>query len=497
MRTQLKNSGSALLYQLVVVIVGLVIPRIMIQSFGSETYGLGSSVGQFLSYITLIEGGIGGVARAALYKAFANKTEDKVSGVLGATSRYFKKVAAIFVGYVLVLAFVYPRITDVSFDAFFTGSLVCIIAISSLAQYCFGVTYSILLQADQRGYVTNTVNIITYLLNAALTVTLVSLGASFHVVKLVSACVFVIRPLALNIYVRKKYNIDRRAPRDDGALKQKWSGMAHHVAWFLHTNTDVVVITLLCSLKDVSIYSVYFVVASSMTKLATSFVNGVEAKFGKMMALEGEEKAQDKFVFYTMFMNSMVIILFTTAAGMLMPFVTLYTQDITDANYYIPLLGYMLLLAEALYCVRIPYHNIVTAAGHFKQTQTSAILEAAINIVFSVVLVLKIGLPGVAIATAGAMLYRTVYYIFYLSKNILKIGLAENFVRVAGAFLVCVLTVLMKSTLVKLDAENYLQWLLQAVGMGLVAIGACAVYNCVLYRPQLRELLAGLRRKKK
>ena len=62
---------------------------------------------------------------------------------------------------------------------------------------------------------------------------------------------------------------------------------------------------------------------------------------------------------------------------------------------------------------------MVLAAGHYKQTQWSAIIEAAINIVVSVVLVFNFGLIGVAIGTLAAMAYRTVYLAWYLSRNII------------------------------------------------------------------------------
>lgn len=59
------------------------------------------------------------------------------------------------------------------------------------------------------------------------------------------------------------------------------------------------------------------------------------------------------------------------------------------------------------------------AAGHYKQTQWSAIIEAGINVVVSVILVFKFSLIGVAIGTLAAMAYRTVYLALYLRKNIL------------------------------------------------------------------------------
>lgn len=489
MRTQLKNSISALVNQMVSVVIGLILPRIMLQTFGSSVYGLGTSIAQFLSYVTLLEAGIGGVAKSALYKAFADKNNEKVSGIIKAIDQFFKKLSIIFIIYVAILAFIYPRYINSTFDSLFTGSLICIIAISSLMQYCFGITYSIFLQADQKNYVANTVNIITIILNALVIFGLIEIGASFHAVKLASAAVFVLRPIVYNRYVHKNYCLNYQIGADTAALNQKWSGFTHHIAWFLHTNTDVAVITLFGKISQVSVYSVYYMIASNMTKIVSALVNGVEAMFGNMLATNGEKHTSFKFTYYSMIMNSVVIVLFTTASSMLMSFIVLYTSEISDENYYLPQLGYLLLLAEGAYCLRVPYHSIVTAAGHFRQTQLSAIIETSLNIILSIFLFRIWGLPGVAAATAISIIYRTIYYIWYLSQNILKINFAKNMLRIFVAIMVVVLFAAIHNTIIPLEVENYFQWIFQAIVVFILSCLVVAVYDFCLYRREFKKIL--------
>lgn len=67
-KVTLINIISSLTLQVVTVISGFIIPKIILTNFGSSVNGLVSSLNQFLSYITLIEGGITGVVLANLYK---------------------------------------------------------------------------------------------------------------------------------------------------------------------------------------------------------------------------------------------------------------------------------------------------------------------------------------------------------------------------------------------------------------------------------------------
>lgn len=153
------NSTTSLTLQFVSILIGLILPRMMIQYYGSTVNGLISSVAQFISYITLFEAGMGGVVKAALYKPIADNEMFKISTILKATDKYFKKLSIYFVIYVLLLAFIYPLVVDETFSLPYTAALIIIISVSTFAQYFIGITYSIFLQADAKNYIINVIQI--------------------------------------------------------------------------------------------------------------------------------------------------------------------------------------------------------------------------------------------------------------------------------------------------------------------------------------------------
>ena len=67
------NSLTSMVSQIVVMAAGMITPRLMIATYGSEMNGLVSSLNQFISYITLVEAGIGGAAIYSLYKPLAEE----------------------------------------------------------------------------------------------------------------------------------------------------------------------------------------------------------------------------------------------------------------------------------------------------------------------------------------------------------------------------------------------------------------------------------------
>ena len=130
-----KNILSSLLSQVVVLICGIVVPRLMIGAFGSEIYGATTSITQFLAYITLLEGGIGGVARAVLYKPLSQRDMMMISSIMEEVKRFFRIVAFIFAGYVLILACSFQKIANIEcMDWISTVVLVVVISISTFGQ---------------------------------------------------------------------------------------------------------------------------------------------------------------------------------------------------------------------------------------------------------------------------------------------------------------------------------------------------------------------------
>ena len=73
---------SSLYAQIVSVICGIILPRVLLKNYGSQLYGATRSITQFLGYIALLEGGISGVARAALYKPLAEKDNVEVGKII-------------------------------------------------------------------------------------------------------------------------------------------------------------------------------------------------------------------------------------------------------------------------------------------------------------------------------------------------------------------------------------------------------------------------------
>lgn len=488
------NIIVSLLLQIVTLICGFIIPKLIITKFGSDVNGLVSSITQFLAYITLLEAGFGPVVKAALYKPIADKNKKQIENILKASEKFFRIIALIFIIYLIILSVVYPTIVNTEFAFVYTMSLVLIISISTFAEYFFGMTYKLYLQAEQETYITSIIQIIGYILNTVVIVILVEANANIHIVKLISGLIFVLRPIAQNIYVKKKYNINLKDADKQYKLKQKWDGLAQHIASVVHNNTDITILTIFAPITEVSVYSVYYLVVKGIKSIIQAFTGGIDASFGDMIAKGEKEQLNKSFKTYELFYYTITTIAYTSTIILIVPFIAVYTFGITDANYIRPLFAILLVLSEFVWAIRLPYSSITLAAGHFKETRKGAWVEAISNITISLIFVWKYGIVGVAIGTLVAMLIRTVEFVYHTNKYILERKQSESTIRFGIIAIQLIVVALLSKLLPTYEFTNYLIWIKYACMVLILTLIVVLPINIIVYKKDVKDLLDIIKR---
>ncbi len=493
--------GMSLLSEGVALICGLVLPNMILTTFGSAYNGITQSISQFISYISLMKAGIGGATAVALYKPLAENDTREISEVLASTEKFMRKISLIFLAFIIGLSIVYPTFIVKDYDWWFTASLIFIISLSTFGQYYFGFTYQTLLSADQKDYITALLEITTIVLNTIVAVILMNNNFSLHIVKLGSSLVNLIPPIFLYIYCHKKYKLIKGIKPSEDKIPQKWDAAAHEVASFINNNTDVVILTLFSSMTEISVYTVYHYVIANLKKIVTRFTVGFGAAFGDMYARNEIEAMHKNLGIFELLIYSFTSILYSVTLVMMIPFVSIYTIKVTDANYIRPLFSFFLVIGGVFNCFRVPYRAITIAAGHYKQTRNGAIMEAVINIAISVTCVILFGLIGVAIGSMCAMIFRTLQYVLYLSKNIMNRDV-EYFLRHALlCFAIMGVVYVVAQLYIPASMTNWYTWIVYAAITTLIASALTIGTDFLFYKEDtlnfLRKIKGIFFRKKK
>lgn len=486
------NTVSSLVFQVTTIICGFILPKLILNAFGSNVNGLVNSITQFLGIISFLELGVGAVVQSALYKPLAENRQNDVSKIISSANKFFRRLAQILTVYVVVLVIFYPLFAAKEYGFWYTATLIVAISISSFAQYYFGIVNRLLLTADQRGYVQYTAQIIAVVGNTVACYILIMLGFGIQVVKLTTSIIYLIQPFAIYLYVRKYYQIDTKIKYNKEPIPQKWNGIAQHVAAVILDGTDTVVLTLFATLSDVSIYSVYFLVVKGVKQLFMSMTNGITSLIGELWARQELAELKKTFGWTEWVIHTGTTFVFGVTAVLIVPFVKVYTLGIDDAKYIQPLFAALIVAANAAHCLRLPYNIMILAAGHYKQTQNNYIVAAIINIVVSVFAVKTWGLIGVAIGTLLAMGYQTVWMAWYDSKNLIQWPFA-NFLKQITVDIITVILCSIVSRVFTVMTISYFEWIINAIEVAVVWLAIMVIINLIFYKDKVLKLVNNLK----
>ena len=352
--TQL-NICVSVIHQLFMAVCGLILPRIVLASFGSEANGLIASVTQLLSYTVLLEGGIGGVMRAALYKPLADNDTEAIADIIHSGKRFFHKVSLIFILFIVVLGAGLKLLIHTELDWLYVFTMVLILGANTYFSYYSAISHRLLLTADQKQYIIQLFQIASTGINLVLCIVAIWLGAGIHIVKLLTVATAMVGPVFFSGYVRKHYSIAPQMQRNAYKLPQRRDGVIHHLAYFVHHNTDVVLLSLFSNLGNVSVYAVYRTVISVLEQILMSISSGIASRIGALWARKEIDKLNETIDVYEVCNAALTFSVGVVCYVLILPFVSIYTAGVVDANYYQPVFAALLICASVMHCLLLPY----------------------------------------------------------------------------------------------------------------------------------------------
>lgn len=492
-RAQKLNAITSIISEIVVFVFGLILPRMILSRYGSSCNGLVSSISQFLSFSVVLRSGIGAVTRASLFKPLANNDIEQISKIMKATRLYLRKVALIIGFGIIIFSVIYPFIVINEYPWIYSFAMVLVLGVTTFVENFFSINNMILLQADQKYYIQTISSVIAQVVGCCVSIVLMQMKSDMLIVKAGAAIALLSRPLFLEVYVKVKYNLDMSVEPDNGALKQRWDAFAQQLAIIINGNIDIVLITSLSILSNVSVYTIHYMVVNNIGKIVQAPTSGLGSAFGNMIAKGEQENLRKSFCFVEWGMFALSTVLFGITAVMLTPFVDIYTRSIIDVNYHQPLFGFIMVMAAFFNCLRIPYQLLVEAAGHFRQTRNGAILEVVLNIVISVVMLIRVGLIGVIIGTIIACAVRTLQYSVYAMRNILHISIIHIIKNYVIYSLLFVLGSFVMTYLFEVASDEYFSWCIQAIPVSVTFGAIVAVFSLIFNRNDVLFLVKRIR----
>lgn len=416
----IKNLFWGLTSFFITTLIGIVIPRLFIVSYGSEVNGLLSSIKQIFAYFALLEAGVGGATLQALYGPMARDDHEEISAVLSATNRFYRKTGLLYALGVIILALVYPLLVQSELPYYLVLGVILFQGEAGVVKYFVTSKLQLLMKVDGKNYIlTNLGTVFTIISNLA-RIILMYMGANVLSVQSVFCVIDVMQVLLIVGYTQKHYAwLDLSAKPNFGAISQRNSVLVHQLSGLVFNNTDTIILTLFCGLKTVSVYAMYNMLFGMVANVIGYISSSVSFAMGQIFNSDREhfKKIQEA---YETFYLAISFALFTIAYIFILPFLRLYTAGVSDVNYIDEWIPVLFVVYQVLNYGRNTSASIIDYAGHYQQTQWRSTLETCINLVASFVAVHFLGIYGVLLGTIAALLYRTNDTILYANHKIMQ-----------------------------------------------------------------------------
>ena len=480
---------SNLTFQMINVLIGLILPRLFITAFGSAVNGLILSIRQFLSFLNIVEAGIGLASITALLKPIAADDKAAANGILSATKILYMRTGYIFSCLIALLAIIYPFIADEEISYYTSFFLVIILGFSGFIDFFILGKYRVLLTADQRGYVITNIQIIGLIINAISYVILIKWGWNLLLVNGIATILFVSRSVLLIRYVKRNYShVNFNEKIHTFKLDQRWDVLIHQIAGVIVFNSPVIIIAVFLGLKEVSVYTTYNMVFAGVTMLLTSFSGAMFAGIGDLLARGEKHKVLEIYQIFEFVYYAIIAWAYTIAFILILPFIKIYTQGVHDAEYMRPSLAILFVIVGVANNIRIPPNTLVNSAGHFKETKSRAIAETCINLAGSLIFVQIFGTEGVLLGAVCSFAYRTIDFIYYASRKLLEASLKPTFNKIMLNFFLAIIAVLPIRWYFDINPKNLYEWFFDAVIVGFLTLCVIIFGNIIAY-PKLCKSL--------
>ncbi|MGI6561538.1 MAG: polysaccharide biosynthesis C-terminal domain-containing protein [Clostridia bacterium] len=492
-KTVIKNAIFGFGGQFLITLLGIVVPWVVIKSYGSDVNGLLNTVTQIFTYMALLEAGIGSATRNALYKPFAEKNKGEISHIASASQSYFRRVSVVYIAGVILLAVVSPYVIISDIDNTTVSLVVLFHGLSGALSFYFIQTKLIILRIEGKGYVINSVTLVHTLISYTLKIVLAYYAIDIVILQISYFLVALIQTFFYSFYFKKHYAwISLKPSKDKSVLKDRNAYVITEIAWTIFSATDLIVLSTFVSTKMASVYSVYNMVFINLSGILNSIFVSTNYILGRTYHENIEKYKTLHDTFNSVYFGA-ITILMSCCYVLTLPFVSLYTDGVNDINYIYSELPLMFCLVQLISWSRYISGNLTSVAGLAKQTSYVSLVEAIINVFLSVILVRRYGISGVLFATVIALPIKVIYCTYVTERKVLRRSLKKT-ITILGTNALLFIVVVITSRYIPISINSFGEFILKGA-LVFVVFSAVGILINYIINPSCINIVKSLKKR--
>lgn len=424
LRNVFRNSFFGLMSQFVLIIMGFFSQRVMNLIMGEALVGMNSVISNIIGILSVSELGIASAIVFHLYRALAVQNQEEISALMNLYRRaYYIFAFVIIVAGLCVMPFIHIFLRENNFSLSYIRLIYVLWLARTALTYLFSYKRSILI-ADQREYIVSIVTLLINLLNYGCIIVIVLFWQNYQLALFLNIVVEVLLNIWIIRYVNKRYPFlkrYRRKPLEKGLMVTIFGDVKNifisRLSSKLLVSTDNLIISSFISVVTTGLYANYSLIMQSVTNVMLALASAVQPTTGNLFTEHDQNKnhqvlRQIGFVFFC---------LAAFCSASLMSLTSIFVTDfwLTESHRLSVEIVICCVANTYLFIMNLPTSIVMTVSGMFDKERNISVLYAAVNLVFSLILVKPLGVVGVLVGTFVSYLVQIVFRIHFFFSDYL------------------------------------------------------------------------------
>ena len=501
-RNAIKNLFTTIIPYFLIAVLGFAKVRVFLGTLGEDIYTLHQLFAQIFSYLSIVEAGAGALVTQLYYKALLNKNENEIRTIYTSSKYTLKKIAVIIFVIGVGISFFLGYLTNNNLTLGYMQLVFVLYLLRSILDYLM-LSPRFVLQADQKLFKINIITNIYRVIEILAEIVLLKLGMNYVVILIGTLFIRMLSYYVTNHKIYRIYPWLTEVPRNQ-TFKIKGMGnvFAHRISEVVYSNTDILLLSSFLTTKIVTIYSSYNYVIKFVKDISYLCMSAITPSLGNIMAKENDEEKLEVFEQLNMVFLSVAMIIAIVLYVILTPFVSLWIGE----TFLMGKISLALMIAVLFYFIaQRPIVAMNEVSNLFKETQKICIAESGVNLLLSLILVMKWGMVGVLAATAIATLLCSFWaYPYTIYKSIFSFIPWKYYLRFGFSFGITILLgCLGDRVLTSVNVgTSYIGWFFNSAGIAVItAMVVCLINFCTskVFRKLVKKefaIISGLLNKK-
>lgn len=493
------NVSVSMVCHLATVVMSILVRRVLIRHCGNDVNGLNALYVSIIGFLAVAELGVGSAITFCMYRPIVEGDDGKVSALYHLFRRLYLLIGSVVLVCGLALTpFIHYFAKDYGQLDVNLYTTFILMLLSVVITYLFGAELS-LINAYKNNYITTAINSGGQLVQYVLQIAALYITGSFEVYLLCRIVAALVQWSVTRVVIRKKYApvLQHRQKIDVQTRKELVRNIKamfmHKIGTLLVNTVDSVVIAAFVGVVALGSYSNYSTIQTAMSGILGLVFSSLVSVLGHLYVSSSKDVVKK-------YCEAFHLLNFALGA-------VFYLGYYAVADDVIAMLFAEELIAEKVVSAVVALNGFVQfmrrstilfrdATGSFYHDRWKPLVEGTVNVILSIVLVNRIGVTGVIVATILTnLLICHIVEPYVLYVHALQTSPGRHYMRnygmmglfVFGMSLVDVFAVKNTSHLITFCVNGFI-----AVGIALVLLLGIVLLN----RNSCQLLLGAIKRRK-